>query len=304
MPIKTMAQALNEATEQLLRESDNRFLIGEGVPDPKGCFGSTIGLKEKFPNRVFDMPISENGMTGVCVGAAISGMRPMMVHMRADFLMYAMDQIVNEAAKIHFMYGGQLNCPLVIRAIVGRGWGQGCQHSQHLEKMFAMVPGLKVYYPYDAYTAKGLLIKAARGNNPVIFFEHRWLHETVAEVPDEIYECSDQPDVIIQGSYGSLAAHGYMVSICRKAIEFLNKQGIGVALIPYVKITSDYFREDIGEVKSHDPTPPAANLSKNHYRSVVDVMKLVKSTCDTKEAEEWENSRPHDIPYADFKGPF
>lgn len=301
MPIKTMTQALNEATEQLMRESDAHFIIGEGVPDPKGCFGSTIGLQAKFPNRVFDMPVSENGMTGVCIGAAMSGMRPMMVHMRADFLMYAMDQIVNQAAKVHFMYGGKVNCPLVIRAIVGRGWGQGCQHSQHLEKMFAMVPGLTVYYPYDAYTAKGLLIKAARGNNPVIFFEHRWLHETVSEVPDEMYECSADLHTIILGTNDNYSmARGYMVSVYRKAFEFLAKQGINPSLLAEVGITHNSIFQN--EMRGFDPTPPAPNLTKYSYRTTVDVMKLY--TDDTSEAEAYEASRPHDVPDANFRGPF
>lgn len=302
MPLKTMVQALNEATVQLFNESPDHFIIGEGVPDPKGCFGSTLGLKDKFPGRVFDMPVAENGMTGVCVGAAIAGLRPMMVHMRADFLMYAMDQIVNSAAKMHFMYGGQLKCPLVIRAIVGRGWGQGCQHSQHLEKMFAMVPGLTVYYPYDAYTAKGLLIKAARGNNPVIFFEHRWLHDTVSEVPDEMYECDDLPQIIIPGTGSTMAAYGYMVSVCRKAIEFLNKQGIYPCLVADTKINEISTMRTCNEKLRFEPTPPAPNLTKDHYMTTVDVMKVF--TDDTKEAEEYEASKPHDVPNADFRGPF
>lgn len=302
MPHKTFVQAMNEATEQLLKESDRYFLIGEGADDVKGCFGSTTGLKEKFPTRVFDMPVSENGMTGICIGAAISGMRPMMVHMRADFLMYAMDQIVNNAAKMHFMYGGQLTCPLVIRAIVGRGWGQGCQHSQSLERMFANVPGLKVYYPYDAYTAKGLLIRAARGNNPVIFFEHRWLHNTVAEVPDEMYECDEDSDFIGQdGAERNFHAHGYMVSVTRKAIEFLNKQNVFVNLWARKTIHHD---DDLIMETAFAPTPPAPNLSRKHYVSVSDVMRLLKHDCDTTEAEAYEASKPHDVPDASFRGPF
>jgi pyruvate/2-oxoglutarate/acetoin dehydrogenase E1 component len=164
------------------------LVIGEGVPDPKGIFTSTAGLQQKYgPHRVLDMPLSENGLTGVCIGAAISGMRPVMIHQRIDFAMLAMDQIVNNAAKWHYMFDGKARVPMVIRMIVGRGWGQGPQHSQSLQAMFASVPGLKVVMPTTAADAKGMMISAIEDDNPVVFIEHRWLHHVTDHVPEELY---------------------------------------------------------------------------------------------------------------------
>ncbi|HEY9765762.1 MAG TPA: alpha-ketoacid dehydrogenase subunit beta, partial [Chroococcales cyanobacterium] len=184
----TYSQAINEALDQALERDPSVYLIGEGVPDPKGIFGTTLGLQEKFGSaRVMDMPLSENGMTGVAVGSALMGLRPVMVHQRLDFALLALDQIVNHAAKWHYMFAGQQSVPLVIRLILGRGWGQGPQHSQSLHSWFAHIPGLKVVMPTTPHDAKGLLMKSIEDDNPVIFIEHRWLHDIKGEVPTEPY---------------------------------------------------------------------------------------------------------------------
>ena len=152
-------EAIREAIGQSMEKDDSVFVIGEGVPDPKGIFGTTLGLQEKYgTNRVLDMPVSENGMTGVCIGAALTGLRPILIHQRLDFSLLSLDQIINNAAKWHYMFGGRLSVPLVIRLIIGQGWGQGAQHSQNLQALFAHIPGLKVVMPSNAYDAKGLLI--------------------------------------------------------------------------------------------------------------------------------------------------
>ena len=138
-------KAINEAVDQSLSIDPSVFLIGLGAADPKGIFGSTLGLNEKYgDHRVMEMPISENAVTGIAIGAAITGMRPILTHQRVDFALVSMEQIVNQAAKWHYMFGGQMNVPIVIRMIIGRGWGQGPQHSQSLQSWFAHVPGLKV----------------------------------------------------------------------------------------------------------------------------------------------------------------
>lgn len=189
MRIINASEAAREATEQLLASSKEYIVIGEGVPDPKACFGTTAGLKEKFPNQVFDSPVSENGVTGICIGAALNGLKPIHLHMRQDFLLYAMDQIVNNGAKWHSMFGGNGgSVPIVIKAFTGRGWGSGHQHAQNLESIFAHVPGLKVVTPSNARNAKGLLIAAARDPNPVLILEHRWIHHLTSDVPEEMYE--------------------------------------------------------------------------------------------------------------------
>ena len=173
----TYVEAIREALDQAMDLDSSVIVIGEGVPDPKAIFNSTAGLREKYGvERVFDMPLAENGLTGVCIGAAISGMRPVMIHQRIDFALLSVDQLINNAAKWYYMFNGKSNVPLVIRMIVGRGWGQGPQHSQSLQALFALVPGLKVVMPTTAHDAKGMMMAAIKDNNPVIFIEHRWLH--------------------------------------------------------------------------------------------------------------------------------
>lgn len=181
------SQALNEAVSQMMENDEKVFVMGEGVDYEIGIFGSTSGLVEKFGRaRVFDTPLSEDAMTGIGIGAALLGMRPIMVHARIDFLMLTMNQLVNHAAKWSHMCGGSV--PFVVRAIIGRGWGQGPQHSQSLQALFAHIPGLKVIMPVTPYDAKGMLVSAIKDNYPVVCIEHRWLYDKVGEVPEEIYE--------------------------------------------------------------------------------------------------------------------
>ncbi len=153
------AQAVNEALMQAMARDDSVICYGLGTDDPKGVLGTTLGLQERFgEDRVFDMPTSENAMTGVAIGAALNGIRPVMTHQRLDFFLLAMDQLVNNAAKWHYMFGSQASVPITIRLLIGRGWGQGPTHSQNLQAWFAHVPGLKVVMPTTAYDAKGLLL--------------------------------------------------------------------------------------------------------------------------------------------------
>lgn len=214
----TYAAALREGLEQAMAVDPSVIVIGEGVPDPKAIFGTTAGLIDRFgPQRVFDMPLSENGLTGVCIGAAMCGMRPVMIHQRIDFALLAMDQLVNNAAKWHYMFDGKASVPMVVRTIIGRGWGQGPQHSQGLHGLFAQVPGLKVVAPSTPHDAKGMLLAAIRDPNPVLFVEHRWLHGVADDVPEDSYEVpigearvmrEGQPDgvTIASLSYATLEA--------------------------------------------------------------------------------------------------
>lgn len=184
----TYRDALNEALSQLMEADERVFVMGEGVDDAGGIFGSTLGLAEKFgKQRVMDTAIAENSITGVAIGAALAGMRPVFVHMRMDFLPICMDQIINHAAKWSYMSGGRSHVPLVIRSIIGRGWGSAAQHSQALQAMFMHCPGLKVVMPATPYDAKGLLVSAVKDGNPVMFIEHRWLYDTIGHVPKETY---------------------------------------------------------------------------------------------------------------------
>ena len=220
------AKAINEATEQCMKKHKNVFIFGLGVPDPKGIFGTTTGLQKKFGNqRVFDMPLAENGMTGVAVGAALNGFRPIITHQRIEFALLSMEQIINQAAKWNYMTAGKQNVPLVIRMIVGKGWGQGPQHSQNLESLFAHIPGLKVVMPFSPRDSKGLLISSIEDNNPVIFIEHRWLHSIKQQVPKSYYKIKiGKGRVARQGQDISLVSYSYGVFECLKASKILKEK--------------------------------------------------------------------------------
>ncbi|EDN71522.1 pyruvate dehydrogenase, E1 component, beta subunit [Beggiatoa sp. PS] len=229
----TYSQAILEGLRQCMEQDSSVIVIGEGVPDPKAIFGTTEGLLEQFgPKRVFDMPLAENGMTGICIGAALDGLRPVMVHQRIDFSLLALDQIINNAAKWHYMFDGAVSVPLVIRVLIGRGWGQGPQHSQSLQALFAHIPGLKVVMPTTARDAKGLLIAAIKDNNPVIFIEHRWLHHIRDHVPANFYSTPlDQARVVRKGNDVTVVASSYMSIEVLKTAQLLADYGIDVEVI-------------------------------------------------------------------------
>lgn len=229
----TFVEAINETLDQLLETDKDVFLIGEGVPDPKCIFGTTKGLAEKYgEDRVMDMPVAENGMTGIIIGAAVTGMKPILVHQRIDFSLYALDQVINNAAKWYSMFGGQKSCPLVIRVIIGKGWGQGNQHSQNLQTLYAHIPGLKVIAPSNAFEAKGMLVSAVKDPNPVIFIEHRWLHNTSSNVPEDLYEIPlEKSHVVKEGKDITLVAWSNMIQETLKANEYLEKDGINAEII-------------------------------------------------------------------------
>jgi pyruvate dehydrogenase E1 component beta subunit len=229
----TYVEALREAHAQLLKSDERVFVIGEGVDDPGGVFGSTVGLCEEFgKERVMDIPIAENGLTGVAIGAAAAGMRPIFVHMRMDFLPMCMDQIVNHAAKWHYMTGGAVNVPLVIRSIIGRGWGSAAQHSQALHALFMSVPGLKIVMPSTPYDAKGLLVAAVRDGNPVMFIEHRWVYNQPGYVPEELYTVPIGEGIIRrEGGDVTVVALSQMVYEAMKAARALEAEGIDVEVV-------------------------------------------------------------------------
>jgi pyruvate dehydrogenase E1 component beta subunit len=226
-------QAILEATEQLLDIDPRVYVIGLGAPDPKGLFGTTMGLEKKYgSNRIMDMPVSENGMTGVLIGSALVGMRPIMTHQRVDFSLLALDQLINNAAKWHYMFGGKASVPIVIRMFIGRGWGQGPQHSQTLHSLFAHIPGLKVVMPSTCFDAKGLLISAVQDPNPVIFIEHRWLHNISGEVPQEMYTVPiGKAKLLREGDAITIVASSHMSLEAWRASALLEGEGISAEII-------------------------------------------------------------------------
>lgn len=226
-------EAVNEAQRQCLANDPSVLLMGLGVPGPTGIFGTTSGLVDEFgDDRVLDMPSSEQGMTGVALGMTIAGYRPVMIHMRVDFATLAMDQMVNQVAKWHFMYGGKMRAPLVFRMIIGRGWGQGPQHSQSLQAWFSHIPGFKVIMPTTAYDAKGMLISAIKDDAPVVVFEHRWLYGITGEVPESPYEVEiGKAAVMREGRDITIAATSYMAIEALKTAEDLEKVGVQAEVI-------------------------------------------------------------------------
>lgn len=229
----TYCEAINEATSQLLEGDKNIFVMGLGVDDPKRIFGSTVGLSEKFgKKRVFEIPIAENAITGIAIGASLAGMRPIMTHQRMDFMFYSFDQIINHAAKWHYMYGGQFSVPITIRTIIGRGWGQGAQHSQSLQAVFAHIPGLKVVMPATPFDAKGLLISSVLDDNPVIFIEHRRLYDVKGRVPEKFYKIPlGKAEIVKEGRDMTIIATSQMVLEAEKAAKELLKCKIDAEII-------------------------------------------------------------------------
>ncbi|MFC2006270.1 alpha-ketoacid dehydrogenase subunit beta [Chloroflexota bacterium] len=227
------SQALNEATSQEMAKDSSVFIYGIGVPDHKHIFGSTIGLAEKFGlERCFDTPLCEDTLTGFAIGAAINGMRPIYVHMRVDFLLLAINQLVNMASSYRYASGGTLNLPMVIRAIIGRGWGQGFQHSKSIYSVLAHIPGLKVVLPTTPRDAKGLLISAIRDDNPVIFIEHRWLYWQEDEVPEEPYAIPlGEPSILRQGDHITVVATSWMNVEALEAAVILGRRNVRVEII-------------------------------------------------------------------------
>lgn len=226
-------EAIREATDQEMGRDKNVVLYGLGVDDPKAIQGTTKGLAEKYgPERVFDTPLSEETMTGVGVGMAWAGLRPIHVHIRMDFILLAANQIINMAAKSYYMFGGQLNVPLVIRAMIGKSWGQGPQHSQSLYSIFMHVPGIKIVAPTTPHDAKGCLIAAIRDDNPVLYVEHRMLHFQKGLVPEDLYEVPPgRARVTAEGADITLVGISFMQLECLRARYELEQAGIQAEVI-------------------------------------------------------------------------
>jgi len=225
--------AINEALLQMMSSDDSVFLMGQGVKSPWYVGNTARGLLEKFgPERVIDTPVSENAITGAGVGAAIAGMRPVVVHPRMDFMMYAFDPIINEAANWHYMFGGKSSVPVVIWGIINRGGEQAAQHSQAIHALFSHVPGLKVVMPSTPYDAKGLMISAIKDDNPVIYIDDRWLYRLEEDVPEDIYSVPIGKGVIRKrGKDVTIVSVSYMALESLKAVKELSKTGIDAELI-------------------------------------------------------------------------
>ena len=230
-------QAINEALAQEMRRDDTVFIIGEDVAGGAGApgeddawggvLGVTKGLYHQFPGRVLDAPLSEIGYVGAAVGAATQGLRPVCELMFVDFAGCCLDQILNQAAKFRYMFGGKAVTPLVMRTMYGAGLRAAAQHSQMLTSLWTHIPGLKVVCPSSPYDAKGLLIQAIRGNDPVIFCEHKLLYSMQGDVPEEVYTVPfGEANYLRDGSDVTLVTYGRMVHVAMEAANNLARQGI------------------------------------------------------------------------------
>lgn len=236
--ILSYGQALYEAADQEMARDPSVFVYGLGVDDAIGQYGTTLDLHKKYgADRCFDTPLSEDATTGVAIGAALAGMRPIGVHQRMDFLLLCMNQMINMAAKYHYVSAGQLKVPMVLRASIGRSWGQGPQHSQAPYSFFMNIPGIKVMAPTTPHDAKGGLIAAIRDDNPVIFIEHRMLFANEGYVPKESYEIEfGKARTLRKGKDITLVGISYTVIDCLRAATLLSQVGIEAEVIDLLSL--------------------------------------------------------------------
>jgi len=229
----TYLEAVREAMSQEMRVNEDVFILGEDIGVYGGAFGVTRGMIEEFgPERVRNTPISEAAIAGAAVGSALTGMRPILELQFSDFITIAMDQMVNQAAKTRYMFGGKGKVPMVLRTPSGSGTGAAAQHSQSLEAWMAHIPGLKVVQPSTAYDVKGLLKAAIEDDNPVIFYEHKLLYRTSSPVPEEPYKIElGKADIKREGTDVTIVATAIMVHKALEAAVQLEKEGISVEII-------------------------------------------------------------------------
>jgi pyruvate dehydrogenase E1 component beta subunit len=246
----TFTEAIRQATEQSLQRDSSVIVMGLGVCYKNGADGTMGTLKEEYPTRVFDTPVSEFCNTGVGVGAAVTGMKPIIHHARVEFGLFAIDQIVTQAAKWNYMFGGDNKVPIVFRLAVGRQWGNGPQHTQSLYSLFGSVPGLKVVIPSSPYMAKGLLTAAIQDNNPVVYMEPRWLYGLKEQVPEDYYELPlNAARIVRNGTALTLVTYGDGVVDALKAQDMLAPMGVDIEIVDLVSINPIDYKTVLDSVR-------------------------------------------------------
>lgn len=226
-------KAINEAITQEMDRDEKVFVYGLDVADHKQIFGTIAGILKKFgPERCFSTPLSEDSLMGLGIGAAATGLRPIYIHIRVEFLLLALNQLINIGSSLRYGSNGKLSTPLVIIAVIGRGWGQGFQHSKSLQSIFAHIPGLKVIMPSTPYDAKGLMISAIRDNNIVVCLLHRWLYWIEGSVPEAPYTIPiGQSRVLREGSDVTIVSTSWMNVEANDAANILEKRGIRIEIV-------------------------------------------------------------------------
>lgn len=288
MAKKSYRMAINEALRTEMRRNPDIIVLGEDVAGGQGgsgetgvvgsVFGVLGGLYKEFgPSRVIDTPISESAIIGAAAGAALTGLRPVAEIMFVDFVGVCFDQIYNQAAKFRYMFGGKARTPMIVRATIGAGFRAGAQHSQSLHPLFTMVPGLKVVMPSNAYDAKGLMIEALRGDDPVIYLEGKTLYDSETEVPDEAYRIPfGEAQTAREGKDLTIVAFGPMVPRALAVAEAVAKDGIQAEVID-PRTTSPLDEETIlesvaktGRLVLVDESPPRCSLASDVAAIVAD----------------------------------
>lgn len=234
----TYAQAISEALVQGMEKDPNVFIFGLGVDDHKGIFYTTRDAFLKFgAARVFDTPASENALTGIAIGAALNKKRPVLVHARNDFMFLALDQMINNAAKWKYTYAGKSSVPIVVRGIIGKGWGQGPTHSQSIQSVLAHFPGMVVAMPSSAADIKGIILQSLKSDAPVCILEHRALYDIKSNVPEEHFTYPfGKARILRPGSDVTIVAISYMVTQALKAAQELEKVGISAEVVDPVTL--------------------------------------------------------------------
>ena len=228
----SLGEGIREALTEAVQRDRNVLIMAEGVDDPSSVYGTTKGLTaEAFPAQVIEMPVSENGLMGVAIGAAMMGKRPVINLHRVEFALLAIEQLFNNAAKAHYVSNGAHRVPIVVRMVVGRGWGQGPEHSQSLEAVFAHIPGLKVVMPAMPADSKGMIAAAVEDDNPVVVIEHRWCHYATGDVPTGYYKTDlDGPHRLRDGGDVTVVSTSYMTLESLRAADALEKVGVKLDL--------------------------------------------------------------------------
>ena len=288
MAKKSYRMAINDALRSEMRRNPDIIILGEDVAGGQGAsgevgvvgsvFGVLGGLYKEFgPTRVIDTPISESAIIGAAAGAALTGLRPVAEIMFVDFVGVCFDQIYNQAAKFRYMFGGKAKTPMIIRATIGAGFRAGAQHSQSMHPLFTMIPGLKVVMPSNAYDAKGLLLEALRGDDPVIYLEAKTLYDTEVEVPDEAYRIPfGEANVAREGKNVTMVAFGPMVPRALSVAEALAKDGISIEVIDprtTSPLDEDTILESVkktGRLVLVDESPPRCSLASDVAAIVAD----------------------------------
>jgi acetoin:2,6-dichlorophenolindophenol oxidoreductase subunit beta len=236
--VLTYQEAINEALIQAMSLNNKIYILGQGAPDSTSAVGPFAGIKEKFGDRIQDTPMSEEAIAGICVGMSMNGLKVINSHIRMDFMLLAMNQIINMASKISYMYGGRIKAPVIFRGFIGKSWGQGATHSQGLYPLFCHIPGIEVYAPATPYDAKGVYLNSLLNKNvTTLIVEHRLLYYQKGEVPENVEDYKFEPNrVLKKGKDITLVGVSQMAVECLRAAKLLEKINIEAEVITPISL--------------------------------------------------------------------